>query len=1186
MNQTILNSNQTFVEGIRVVSRPLDADMGVTPLTPFVVSVSAETSNYDELYVDLYSVNSKSIPYTSELDNNWSALKAQWRFLDANGNIIEEKIDVDWDTEVVSVNESGDTYVRGGVGTATFYYVDDLPSDCGVPVMIQATLNTLNYYDRDLRSSDESITSFYNSKMTTIIPFQVYPIKPSFIHFSQNGAIDLYNLQWAGNNINGYATINGVPRQKFLDYEKCAVDYPIIFNSPKYESASGTNILEYSIYPLLTSEIAPSGSYPTSEFLPYEMASGIANGGWAGFDVAGTVETSGAMLSGNVDVVYDNADYACDATAEMWVSNSTANMIHKLQTTYIDSSNPELSAFYEVASDNISNNVYSTGFNVPFYDQSYYNATVNAGILSNIHELSGYSGVYGMAIDGDSNVWNIDVELDRIYKRDSLGNVLFTVDLQKQPSGSIPTPYANNEYSWYGPSSISLDVVGDAYVSLYNSPSAMKITSSGVIDGFFQPDAVGALPAEESEYFKAVDVETDTDGNVHVLFSNYEQSGLVKYDATGTQLAEWLVTNESQPVDMVYLEKDGVKNIYATLRGKTSGSPFRGVKRFIIDAGSYATTYANICLATDPTFITVDTNKNIWFAFDKNKVGVLTNTTSAGQGEMNGYINTFFEIPTDTPDLEVIGGLACDSSGFINILQRYSNIMYRLNADDFIATGNPSLYGIKINPEENYTIVKDLSGNIEKIPAVSGEEVSSLQAYGDWSGLIWDQKFGVQTAVTGSETVTLSGSSLPFEIKSFQNKYELRRQNDSWDMHEQIKSYILPDFQQGFTDLWDDLIGNTVGNDASEYQTVGRQFYEKIANFVLNHSDIHLANIDQVYSLFESMALEYENYDFNYPADLKHWMNILSIAFERLKGDQYQCNRNFKPKRYETIEECEVCGQIHPSNMGDEIPFPTMTVGEPVVIRDTYKSVDAFDVFYPPLSGDFQQLSDYYGYRTPFVVNYEVFEYIPTVSPNNQAEGFINWADPHNEIAISGIETSEWWEDGGYVEQIFTQILYGGLGLGAEFYTEEQAQNAFAPNIISDLGYDNTSFLNGGMLSSAFLVPIKAVACSPIAGYGIPFYTTNDALTGTAIPLGYDMNPVTSGLAVSDKFVQIDIDTDTYYAPSYIVEPSVLPVAGTGIAFEGGFVTHDFPMDSTGYLVFSSNGDKYLLPVYQAKSDI
>jgi len=1140
--------------------------MGVKSLTPFVVSVSAETSNYEELYVDLYSNNSKSIPYTSELDNNWSALKAQWRFLDVDGNPVEEKIDIDYDTEVLDENGN----VRGGVGTATFYYVDDLPSDCGVPIMLQCTLNTLNYYDRNLRSTDESVTSFYNSLMTVTVPFTIYNLKPAFLNFSQNGAIDLYNLQWAGNNIKSFATIKGVPRNKFINYDDCGIDYPTVFNMPKYESVTGENILDYTIYPLLPTEMTPSAS-PSAEFLPFKMESGIADGGWTEVSATSLVETSGAMMLGAVDVTYDNADYACNATAEMWVSNRTANMIHKLETTYIDASNPELSGFYEFAGDTISNNMYSTGFNVPYFESSYY--ATNPELLTNVEELSGYSGVYGMAIDGDDNVWNVDFELDRIYKRDSAGSPIFTIDLQNL--SGMPSPYADSEYSWYGPSSISLNQGGDAYVTLYNSPSAMKIASDGDVDGYFKPTSAPVSPppasADEGTYYRPVDIEVGTDNSVHVLYSNTKKSALVNFDPNGVEVGSWETTDIERPFDMTYFDD----NLYVTMKGKEpTGTPYRGVYLFEWNGATY--NKIRLTLATNPTYITLDINQNIWFAFDNNKVGYLPSGTA---GVVSGFSS--FEIPTNGYDGNVIGGLACDSSGFINVIQTNTNILYRQSASSFIATGVASLYGVKVNPEENYTIVKDGS-DIIKVPALSGEPVSSLQAYGDWTGTSWDAKFGTDTAVTGSETVTLSGTSLPFEVKSFNEAYELRRENDSWNMHDQISSYVLPDFQKEFTSLWDDLIGNTVGNDGSDYQTFGRQFYEKIANFVLNHSDIDLANIDQVYSIFASLSLQYENYDFNYPADLKHWMNILSIMFERLKGTAYPCNRNFKPKRYETIEDCEVCGQVHATNMGDLIENPVMVEGEPVIIRDTYLHRDAFDVFYPPHSGAYQDLSDFYGYRDPFVTNYEVYEYIPTVSPNAQSEGFINWSDPHNEIAISGISKDEWWEDGGYVEQIFTQVLYDGLDLNVDFYTTEQAQNAFDFNIIGGgLDDTNTTILNSGTMVSEYLIPVKSKMCSPIAGFGIPFYSTTETITGSEIPLGYPTAGIVDGIAISDRYVQLTIGTEIYFAPTYTIDPLILPIIGTGINFEDGFVTPDYPVGSAGFLVFNNDGQTVLLPVYK-----
>ena len=310
MNQIILNTSENFVEGIRVTNRPIDTDMGVRPLTPFTLSISAETSNYEDLDVTLYANNSKSIPYTSELSNSYSPLKPQWKFTTATGTPIEETIDIDYHTEVV--DENG--IVRGGIGSITFYYTDDLPSDCGVPVMLMASVNINKYHDRAGRGFGMGVESYYNSEMQVIMPFVVYPIKPSFLHFSQNGEVELPPMQWGGVDMKAYATIHGIPRLQFQDPAMCGGAYPIIFNSPKYDSVSGMNILEYTISPLTSDEMMPSGSAwpPSGEFLPIEMRSGVANGGWTEVHATPLVTSESAALTGKMTVRYDEADYYCN----------------------------------------------------------------------------------------------------------------------------------------------------------------------------------------------------------------------------------------------------------------------------------------------------------------------------------------------------------------------------------------------------------------------------------------------------------------------------------------------------------------------------------------------------------------------------------------------------------------------------------------------------------------------------------------------------------------------------------------------------------------------------------------------------------------------------------------------------------------------------------------------------------
>ena len=159
MNDTpiYLGTENVFAEGIRLMQKPIDTDMGIKPTTTFIVSVSAETTNYEDLRLGLYATNSQSIPYTSELDNNWSRLKPQWRFTDVDGNIFEESAPINWHTEVL---REGTDELLGAVGELEYNYIDDLPSKYAVPVMLHMKLDTFAYHDKVYNSTLGEIFSF------------------------------------------------------------------------------------------------------------------------------------------------------------------------------------------------------------------------------------------------------------------------------------------------------------------------------------------------------------------------------------------------------------------------------------------------------------------------------------------------------------------------------------------------------------------------------------------------------------------------------------------------------------------------------------------------------------------------------------------------------------------------------------------------------------------------------------------------------------------------------------------------------------------------------------------------------------------------------------------------------------------------------------------------------------------
>ena len=1578
-----------FAEGLQVLARPVDTDMGVKSLSPFTISVTAGSGNYEDIMLDVYASNSKSIPYTKEHDNNWSKLKPQWRVTDTDDNPLDGgRVEVDYETELK--DEHGN--IVGAIGIATFYYIDDLPSNDGVPVMIHVTLDSLEY------QSTDGDPLHYNSKMRTIIPLAVFPIKPSFLHFSENGTFELSDIKWAGREIKSYATIHGVPRDIFIDNFECAIDYPIIFNAPYYDSRNGSNILDYTIAPLLSSEmeLGPSGEEP--KFNYYAMGSGIANGGWVETKSTGLVESPSVILSGSVDIELDPSIYR-DVTesSSLWIIDTFANEIHNLKTLYIDHANQENIDFYEINGDDIQAPMFDTIHPFEATDKTDYDNPPHA--KHTLPALSGYDPKVGVAIDKLGNIWTTSFYDDKVEKRSNTGQLLFSIDLLTNIN--MPDHYmVNSSYARsFGPCAITIDNDGDAYVALWNSPSCIKISSNGTVANFHftpfqgpaptpgEPPIYAGIPPEGSDvtiYYRPIDIAIK--GKVlYITYSNVNKGMLYGFDPkTGDTKGMGYIKLSSMNTDdqlindftVNFREPNELGTAYILHQYDISKSTYTNIRKIyripLADSNFLDDSYypdpriiaENLPLAK---FITTDRDGNIWFSFfsnDRGKyaVGVIpeyeynvTNFKYFAVDLSKQYRDILLPPSSYMSNVNEIGGISCDEYGYINVIDKLGNAICRQPMESFLADGidrqekTALVSSITVSPTGSYgysTAFGDWTGysfnrrdaeseystyglgNSRKSPYIllnedptsidilwqlesgtptcnivwglnefgltQGSSVESYGvdsqykftitnltpnskyyyrvigygegsfisppkpeattlrffAYGDTRGnsnssidgshlpiahnnvlkevipryedhpslqtlilhcgdwvyngseeYMQDQYFdedfrsiaktrgdltilgargnhevsshyrsptffkyfpyeydggyattvimpsnytfespydfyrsfdygpihviildqyadphywneqmewldedltnstklhniivlhepgwsatnghppnenvrndihplcikhgvkivlgghnhmyarcnvsGVQHITTGgggaklvdvnralpyvvtaksvhhymefavdgnalqftvfdtdnnrvidtyktgsdsigdikNQTERLIGSSTPFALKSFNDSYDIRRYNDSWDMHSQIKSYIIPDYQKEFTSLWDDLIGNTVGNATSSYQTFGRQFYEKIANFVVNHSDIDLANISQAYSIFESLSLDYDNYDLNYPADIGHWMNILSIVFERLKGSAILCNRNFKPRKFENIEACEVCGQIHATNMGDLIPSPTMRVGQPVVIRDTYKTENSFDVFYPPVNGSYQILSDHYGYRTPFDTNYEVFEYIDTVSPNVQAEGFINWADPHNEIAISGISLQEWWGDGGYATEILTNKLYRGLGIESSFTTDEQSQDNWVLNLLGrDLELKDITRVYKGVVPSEYVLPLKSALCSPVANYGLPCYTATEPITDPKpIKIDHYVMPIHDGVMHSGKYLELSVGPWIVYIPLYAISVSLNPVYGTGLSFSDRIVTPDRLLISWGFILFDNDGEEILLPLY------
>jgi hypothetical protein len=253
-------------------------------------------------------------------------------------------------------------------------------------------------------------------------------------------------------------------------------------------------------------------------------------------------------------------------------------------------------------------------------------------------------------------------------------------------------------------------------------------------------------------------------------------------------------------------------------------------------------TFDNTNLIIDPIALTIDTNQNIWIAYD-NKIVMwnpVTETTISIL-EFEGYVDAI--AGTNTNELLVINR------------NNNTNYIYTFNVNTLLSSRD---------------IINTTNRN------------SKFIAMGDWSGFRKQNKY-TDLIEYYTNSYLLTGQSQVFNILP-RNKYRLEKINEDFDMTETIKSYRTTETMLNYDLLFDQFLGGIFGNKYDDGTFLGRNLYEKIANFVMNHSDIDTCNVKSLKSMCEQVNISFEN-DIIYPRDIKKIIDLFSIKFKYLWGD-------------------------------------------------------------------------------------------------------------------------------------------------------------------------------------------------------------------------------------------------------------------------------------------------------------
>lgn len=317
----------------------------------------------------------------------------------------------------------------------------------------------------------------------------------------------------------------------------------------------------------------------------------------------------------------------------------------------------------------------------------------------------------------------------------------------------------------------------------------------------------------------------------------------------------------------------------------------------------------------NPSHITFDNSKNIWFTHDVSTVEEISYATNTADRRWvlckPGAVVTG---PIDYETKQYLTGLASDFNNRLWVINSHQKVIH------FVPTNAISLSSQGIIPN-----------------AVDNEY---YQSFGDWTGYRWFNKY-----LNLGSTGTLSGITT-FTVNPTGGIYDIRKIAEDYDPSETIKSYRQQDFLKNYNKLFDDLIGGIVGDGDSDPNVLGKKIYEKISNFTGNHSDVLTCNVDKLISLAKLVGHKIDNHNYAYPSGIKRLVDVLSIPHSKLWGMTSKFDRDFDTQN----TDLDTLGV----NLGSllDVNSYVVTAGTPIIVNqlynNEYRSINTMQVSLTP----------------------------------------------------------------------------------------------------------------------------------------------------------------------------------------------------------------------------------------------
>lgn len=1015
--------------------------------------------NSNNYSIMLYASGSKSnfMSVSSYYTDKWSHLKSYFGFIETyitpegvvSARLVDSTRTTSTSVFAERLNDTNNllfynypkenTSFAGTTGTSIDFnvsYVDQTPSsDDNSLVFIFSNFNTKGFLELDSTFNNKEVLS-----LNYPYGFINYPTKVTYLKSTFNPAVNLA-ITSNGISVEGYQQILGPLTGQFLrsfdiypiKFTKTEIPFVVTFKDAenyttkcyppitgfRFDGNDPTEINTVSLGLYKLSEQDPTASY--AGISSYRITEAIFKNN----DKLPKFNNSGSYFGGLLYTNKETRTVAICASALVQDIN-----IANVGLGYGFAAQPGFKNIKRFTKKSIYSNCGSENleFSLDGNIETYFTSSTSSNIVS-IAPLKTYN------LGNIDRVWIADPDEDRVNVYNLSGEKLKGYSLSALPTfkDNLSVPNIDNylgDLNSASPSNIAIDSRGNAWITLYDAISTIRINGSNeYVDRIVLPDLKNQVFTDYRLYLNSkaqlsgyvgenfilpTCVDTDINDNVWIGYSHPISSFLVHYTSDGNAV-KTILLDPLHSVQEIISDKNN--NLFAFAKNLNQNNPnaYNNLDKIYKWDANY-----NLVPGFPMEFnsignITIDLKQNLYVHHDFCKVTQIT---------FNNLVNTF-DIGNATYNsryYQGIDGIGMDSDDYLWVLHNFDGKIYYYPVASLGTTSLSALYS---------TQLPDI-----QLSAFDGSQ-AFYRAYGDWTGIRWINKY---SSLIQPQPRIIRGCSTLFDI--IDNSPVINKINENFDSSSNYKSYILQESLFDRKELLDNFLGQIVGDINSDPEVLGKTVYEKIANFVSNISDPEVCNIDSLASLMKQYGLQDYNFAIGYPAGLKRAIDILSINQTKLFGSKNNYNKNFGlSASYYDLGK----------NLGEEISIETgkFNVGQPIVafekFSEKYKLINQTIV--PETNGIVPRLGKPYplscvnynwgwglvtGNKSQSGLDikpyYSFFNYKPT-DLNQMVDGVIDFDNKLTSITPTLSSYQDWVKFGGIMDNILARSMYNGLDM-------------------------------------------------------------------------------------------------------------------------------------------------------------